>query len=71
MTLPQQVLLDLVAPPIGACLWWLSSWGNARTFQGGEISERTKNWLKKGFVLVLVAAYFIMFGITLYAHLGK
>jgi hypothetical protein len=71
MPLTQQYLLDLVAPPVGACLWWLFSRGNALTLQGGNVSERTKKREKIGFFVVLALAYLIMFGGTTYLHFAK
>ena len=71
MPLMKQFLLDLVAPPIGASLWWIMSrgWGNA--VQGGQVSTRTKNRQKVGFFVLLVLAYIIMFGITVHHHFAK
>ena len=47
MPLTQQYLLDLIAPPIVTCIWWLFSRGTATVFQGGKISERTKAGLQR------------------------
>ena len=71
MPLTQQYLLDLVVPPIVTCIWWLLSRGTTTVFQGGKVSGRTKTWLSKGLVVVLVGTYVIMFGITTYIHLAK
>ncbi len=71
MPLMQQYLLDLVAPPIVTCVWWLFGRGTATVFQGGKVSERTKRWLSKGFIIVLVGTYLIMFGITTYLHFAR
>jgi hypothetical protein len=71
MPLTQQYLLDLFAPPIVACIWWLFSHGTATVFQGGRVSERTKGWFSKGFFVVLGLAYVVMFGLTTYLHFAK
>ena len=71
MPLMRQYLLDLVAPPIVTCVWWFFSRGTATVFQGGRVSERTKRWLGKGFIVVLVGSYLIMFGITTYLHFAR
>jgi len=62
----QQFLLDLCAPPIMTCLWWLMSRGWARTIQGSDVSEQTKHRQSKGFWIVLGSGYLIMFGGTIY-----
>jgi hypothetical protein len=41
----------------------------ANLFQGGNISERSRKLLSKGFWAVLAAAYLLMFGITAFAYL--
>jgi hypothetical protein len=71
MSLLQQYLLDFVAPPVVAFLWWLFSRGTATVLQGGTVSERTKGWLNKGFVVVLIGSYLIMFGITTYLNFAR
>jgi hypothetical protein len=68
MPLVQQYLLDLVAPPVLATLWWFFSRGTATVFQGGSVSERTKKRERIGFFVVLIAAYLLMFGGTTYLH---
>src|SRR4029077_20831076 len=40
MSLMKQLLLDLVAAPVVACLWWLFSRGWGLTVQGGQVSDR-------------------------------
>jgi hypothetical protein len=67
----QQIMLDVVAPPIVVCLWWLFSRGTALTLQGGRVSERTKKWEKIGFVILLPLLYLTMFGITIYFHFAR
>jgi hypothetical protein len=71
MALPitQQILLDIVAPPVLTVFWWLSSRGWARSIQGEEISEATKSRQKKGFWIVLGMLYLIMFSATAYFNL--
>jgi hypothetical protein len=67
----QQFLLDLIAPPVGVCLWWLFSRGTAAVLQGGKVSERTKKREKVGFLVLLALGYAIMFGITTYLHFAR
>ena len=69
LPLAQQIILDLVFPPVGATIWWLISTGWAMLMQGGRISERTKVWRRNLFWILLVGAYALMFGVTLYTHL--
>jgi hypothetical protein len=71
MPLMQQYLLDLVAPPIVTCAWWLFSLGTASLFQGGRVSERTKGWLRRGLIFVLLGTYLVMFGGTTYLHFTR
>ncbi len=71
MPLMQQYLLDLIAPPVLATLWWFFSRGTATVFQGGSVSERTKRREKVGFVVVLTLAYLLMFGWTTYLHFTR
>jgi hypothetical protein len=63
----QQLALFLLLPLVGACLWWLFSRGAANMLEGGNASERTRGWLNKGFFVVLVGAYLVMFGIKIYS----
>jgi hypothetical protein len=71
MALPiaQQILLDIVAPPVLTGFWWLSSREWARSIQGEEISETTKSRQSRGFWIVLGMLYLIMFGGTTYFNL--
>jgi len=71
MPLWQQYLLDLIAPPVGASIWWLFSRGTATAIQGGTVSERTRKRERIGFFVVLVLAYLLMFGGTTYLHFAK
>jgi hypothetical protein len=73
MALPigQQILLDVVAPPILTALWWLFSRGWAYVIQGGTVSVRTKGRQGKGVWIVLGALYLIMFGATAYFNLAS
>ena len=65
----QQIMLDIFAPPILAIMWWLFSRGWAGTIQGGEVSQMTKDRQAKGFWIVLITLYVIMFGATTYFNL--
>lgn len=66
MTITQQVLLDVVAPPVGASLWWLMSRGWAGAVQGSNVSETTRKRQRRLFWVVLGMLYLLMFGTTLY-----
>ena len=69
LPLGQIIALDLFIPPIGTCIWWLMSRGWAGFVQGGSVSENTKKRQKWEFWSILLAAYLLMFGITIYAYL--
>ena len=69
LPLSQQIILDLLFPPVGAAMWWVLSTGWATIVQGGKISDRTRRLRKRMFWALLAGAYVLMFGITLYAHL--
>jgi hypothetical protein len=71
MSLLKQFLLDLVAPPVLASIWWLFSRGWAAGVQAGQVSDQTKKRQKAGFVVVLVLLYLGMFGTTIYIHITK
>ncbi len=66
MSLMQQLLLDLLAPPVLAGLWWLGSRGWASAVQGAQVSNQTRSRQKVGFVVVVTALYLLMFGTTIY-----
>jgi len=71
MALPiaQQIMLDVLAPPVLTGLWWLFSRGWAGAVQGGNVSEMTKARQGKGVWVVLGMLYLIMFGATAYFNL--
>lgn len=71
MPVGQQYLLDLIAPPIIAALWWFLSRGWATTVQAGEVSDRTRKRQRSGFFLVLGLLYILIFGATTYLHFMK
>jgi hypothetical protein len=66
----EQVLLDVVGPPIGAGLFWLFSRGRAVTVQGGSVSDRTRARQIRGFWLVMGVSYLFMIAITVYGYLS-
>jgi bacteriorhodopsin len=68
LPLTEQVLLDVVAPPVATCLWWLMARGWAASVQGGEVSSTTKKRQKWEFFAILIAGYLLVFGITIYGH---
>lgn len=65
----EQIMFDVIIPPVGAVLWWMMSRGWARSVQRGEISEQTRRRQKTEFWVILCLAYLLMFGITLYGFL--
>ncbi|MGA6983812.1 MAG: hypothetical protein WBZ11_19820 [Candidatus Sulfotelmatobacter sp.] len=71
MPLARQYLLNTVAPPVLAGLWWVFSRGWATAVQGGEVSERTRKRQKWGLIVVLVLIYVLMFGATTYLHFAR
>ena len=69
--LAEQLAILLVGPPIMAALWWLASRSLGWIFQGGSVSERTKQRQKKEFWVLLIGLYALGFGIMLYAALAR
>lgn len=65
----QQVLLDVFVPPAGTLVWWLMSRALASAVQGGAASDATRKRQRKSALVLLLAAYVLMFGITIYARL--
>jgi hypothetical protein len=65
----QLIALDLLFPPVGAAMWWMMSRTLASVFQGGNVTQRSKKLLNRSFLVVLAAAYLLMFGITAFAYL--
>lgn len=68
LPLAEQIFLDLVCPPIGACCWWLLSRGWGTTVQGGKVSERTRARQVRGFWWVMGVSYLVMIAITVYGY---
>jgi hypothetical protein len=66
-----ELILDLIGPPIVAAIWWLMSRGWAFGVQGGEVSERTRTRQKRRFVAVLIVLYCVSFGTSLYVRVFK
>jgi hypothetical protein len=71
LPLAEQFLLDLVAPPVIAGVWGLSSRRWAAGVQGGQVSDRTKKRQKVEFAILLALAYFLLFGITIQKNFFK
>ncbi len=69
LPVPQLILLDLVAPPVIAGIWWMMSRGWAGAIQGGSTSAKTKARQAKEFWAVLILIYLMAFGVTIYAWL--
>ena len=68
LPLSEQILLDLLVPPVGAAVWWLMARGWAGAVQGGKTSATTKTRQKWEFWVILAIAYLLMFGITIYGQ---
>lgn len=63
------ILLDLIAPPVLAGLFWLKARGRSSAVQGGEVTSRTRQRQSTEFRAVLVMSYLLAFGVTIYAWL--
>jgi hypothetical protein len=57
LPLAEQFLLDPVAAPVAACVWWLFSRGWAACVQGSQVSDRTKKRQKVEFAILLALAF--------------
>ena len=67
--LSEQVLVDMIAPPVLASIFWLMAHGWARFVQSENVSEETKGreWLE--FKVVLILGWIAMFGVSIYEWL--
>jgi hypothetical protein len=65
LPIQQQILVDLIAPPVGAFLWRLMTVGRAGApvEEAGEGARRSKS---SEFWVVLLLGYVLMFGISLF-----
>ena len=65
LPIQQQILVDLIAPPVGALLWRLvtGGWAGARALGASEEVRRRKS---SHFWVVLILGYVLMFGLSLY-----
>jgi hypothetical protein len=65
LPIQQQILVDLIAPPVGALLWRFMTrgWAGARAV---DASEETRRRNSNEFWMVLILGYVLMFGISLY-----
>jgi len=70
MPIGEQILLDAIAPPIIAGIWWMMSRGWAATVQMGTVTDRTRSRQKGRFWVLLVILYVLMFGTTIYVNLA-
>jgi len=69
--LSEQILYDIILPPVGAAIWWLMSRGWAGSVQGGSVSDTTKQRQKTEFIVILIATYVLMFSITIYGCMTR
>jgi hypothetical protein len=67
----QQILVDFVAPPIVAGVFWLMARGWAGSIQLGKVTERSKQRQGLEFWAVLGLGYLLMFGVTIYGCLTQ
>jgi hypothetical protein len=63
----QQIMYDIVLPPVGTGMCWFMSRGLSSTL-GTPLSPGIKRFTRWLMWFVLIAAYLIMFSITLYAY---
>ena len=68
LPIQQQILVDLIAPPVGALLWKLMARGRATA--PDEDASETLRRRSNEFWAVLIVGYLLMFGITLYTWLA-
>ncbi len=68
LPLAQQILLDLLVPPVGTLVWWRMSRRWATLVQGGVVSETTRKRQKKVALVLLAIVYVLMFSITIYGQ---
>lgn len=66
----QIVCLDVFAPPIGTALWWLMSRGFASAVQGGQVKDNVKRRQRVEFFVLLIAAYVVAIGMTIWGLSG-
>jgi len=71
MPLTQELLLDVLAPPIVAGIAWVlgSVWSSL--VGGGTRSDSARKWGKVTFLVILVGGYLMMFGATAYYRLVR
>jgi hypothetical protein len=67
LPIPEQILGDILIPPALAVIWRITARGWAGVVQGVEVPEETRTRQKQEFWFLLIAAYVLMFGITIYA----
>ena len=65
-SLSNQLLTDLLVPPVVAALWWVLSRGWAASVQDASVSQRTRRRQTVGFWLVLALAFAAMMSMTIY-----
>jgi hypothetical protein len=67
LPLYQMLLIDIFAPPIGTGIWWLMVRG-LRSNLGTSDDVAVEGWTKSIGRFILIAAYAIFFGVTIYAY---
>jgi hypothetical protein len=67
LPLPEMLLIDLVAPPIGVGIWWLMSKGLQMNL-GTADDPVVGGWTKSLGWIFLIVAYLFFFALTIYAY---
>ena len=62
----QQILLDLLAPPMLTALWWLMSKALAASLGTSE-STTVQGWLSSGIWILLIGLYVTVILVSVYA----
>jgi hypothetical protein len=70
LPIQQQILVDLIAPPVGVLLWRLVTRGLAGPASAGQASEEVRRRQSREFWAILIVGYLLMFSITLYTWLA-
>jgi hypothetical protein len=59
LPISQQLLLDLIVPPVIAIVWRFKASGWARSVQGGKVSKETRDRQRMVFLVVLILSYLV------------
>jgi hypothetical protein len=70
LPIQQQILVDLIAPPVGALLWRLVTRGLGGMARARDASPETRRRQSREFLGILILGYLLMFGISLFTWLA-